>query len=75
MPSRARSKRIHPSALPKPEMDTVCRDCGRAFAGMLELVHHYDRACRAEGRTVAAGSRHRPNNVVPITVAKWRVRR
>lgn len=62
----------HPANTPRPEMDTVCRDCGRPFAGLLELVAHYDRTCRPADRDRAAGSRHRPNNVVSIDVARAR---
>jgi hypothetical protein len=68
-------KRDHPAA-PRPvELDAVCRDCDRVFAGLAELAAHYDMACRPPDRTVAAGKRYRPDNVVDLAAIRRQVRR
>lgn len=56
-------------------MDTVCRDCGRKFAELVELVSHYDKECRPPDRQVAAGLRYRPNNVVSLASIRRERRR
>lgn len=64
-------KAHHPAAKRR-EMDTVCRDCGRVFAGFVELAAHYDLTCRPSDRHGAAGSRYRPDNVIQISSRRRR---
>jgi hypothetical protein len=70
-------KADHPARRPRPalELDDVCRDCGKVFAGLADLAAHYDLSCRPADRTVAAGKRYTPNNVVDLANIRRQVRR
>jgi hypothetical protein len=49
----ARSARRGP-----PELDQQCRECGKIFGSLAELVAHYDAKCRPAGRSHPAGRRN-----------------